>query len=127
MADFKGIEEITKMFDLSDIPASDDGVIAGFEGFVVPPSYISSYNQVALSVRGWVIIAPGELFGLYASFSSIDDSGMTIHSPHESKEKALKRLAAFRVKVEEWHPFMPPSLDEWYEWAQLNGVTVDLQ
>lgn len=124
---FSIIDSLTAQFGLTDIPPSDDGkVIAGFTGFVVPPSYIGSYNRVALSVTGRVTIAPGDTHALYASFSSIDDSGMTIHCPHETKEKALKRLAAFRTKVEEWHPFMPPEFSEWEAWARENGVTAEL-
>jgi hypothetical protein len=123
------IHKLTAMFGLTDIEPSEDGkIVAGFKGFVVPPNYINSYNEVALHVQGRVTVAPPKdsgLFGLYASFTSIDDSGMTIHSPHESKEKALKRLEAFRAKVEEWHPFMPPEFSEWEEWAQQNGVTAD--
>lgn len=120
------IDKLTAGFNLVETPASKDGkILAGFEGFVVPSDYINSYNRVALAVRALITLAPNGLYNLCAGFSSFDDSGMTVHSPHESKEKALNRLKAFRAKVEEWHPFMPPSFDEWSEWAKQNGVTVD--
>ena len=121
------INKITEMYALSEIPASEDGLhVAGFKGFVVPPSYVNSYNRAALSVRGRVTVAPEDMFALFGGVSSIDDSGISIFGPHETKEKALKRLAAWREKIDEWHPFMPPTIKELQEWGQHWKVVIQL-
>ena len=121
MTDFDGIEKIAEMFALSDIPASEDGkILGGFQGFVVPPDFIHAYGKPALSLTARVTIAPAQKLDksvvvFFASVSSIDDSGLSFFGPAESKEKAMKRLDAFRVLMTEWHPNMPPmaTLEEW--------------
>ena len=118
------MDKLTEMFALVDT-SDNDGIIAGFSGFVVPPEYIHPYGKVALAVSGSVTVAHKGTFHLNASFVSGDDSGLAIYAPFESQDKALKRLASFREFVDEWHPFMPPTFEWWEEWAQKNGVTAN--
>ena len=126
MTDFQGIEKIAEMFALSDVPASSDGkIVGGFQGFVVPPDYIHPYGKPALSLVARVTIAPNDTFMFTASVASIDDSGVSFFGPHETKEKAQKRLAMFRELIDEWHPLMPSTLEDLEKWGQRAGVHVD--
>ncbi|MAG28095.1 hypothetical protein CMI47_21425 [Candidatus Pacearchaeota archaeon] len=137
MTDFEGIDTITKMFALEVIQGDDKGVFGGFKGFVVPPSYIFHYQRAALSLTARVTVATANQkefdksiptltpVCFIASVSSIDDSGVSFFGPAEAKDKAFKRLEAFRTLIDEWHPFMPATLEELEQWGRRNGITVD--
>jgi hypothetical protein len=115
------IEEITKLFALVE-----DENAPSFKGYLAPSqSYVWAYNQAALTVYGKIIPYGVELYAFSGAISSIDDSCMPFFGPTESKEKASKRLLAFKSLIQDWHPRMP-DLTTIDSWCQSNGVTYQL-
>ncbi len=129
MNDTDLIKQATALFALRTVER-EHATIA-FEGLLSPTeSYVESYGEAALHVHGRVWKSPKEknenlAYWFHGAFSSIDDSHLTFHGPHENEASATKRYHAFEAFIREFHPKMP-TLEEVELWGHRNGVHTDL-
>ena len=97
------IEQSLELFKLEKIKAFH------YEGLLYPSPFKDSddrspfaYGRPSLGITLYVRQNSDteNEFAAYASIVSIDDSGMTIDGPSESKEKAQERLIKFMLFIE---------------------------
>lgn len=123
------IEQTTALFALRTVER--EYATVAFKGLLAPSEhYVNSYGRAALHVEGRVWKHPKEknedlAYQFHGAFSSVDDSGLTFHGPHENEMSATKRYQAFEAFIRESHPMMP-TLEEVEAWGKRNGVHPDL-
>lgn len=98
---------------------------AEIQGLLYPTGSPFAYRYPALAFYARVQMTEDTInYELIAVIHSIDDSGVTIYGPSESREKAKKRFDAFVEFINE-QEFACPTPEQIKIFSQKNGVFAD--